>query len=278
MDILLAQTTDAGLADLGKAIAFGVGVGLGAVGAGIGIGYIFGSMIQAVARQPELRGGAHRDPVARLRPHRGRRLLRAPRRAARLRPRLMGHALSQAFLFAQTTTTEESEGSLIDVVPGLMVWTIVTFVLVLWFLRRFAFSRVQGLIDERRDRIREALDEADKARAEARELRELTAKEREEAKAQREQILDESRRQAQRQLDLAREQADADLKERLEKNREELDAENARLREQIRRDVVELTLLASEKVTGKVLDEEDQRRLIDETIAEVDVKQIASEN
>ena len=56
MDILLAQTTDEGLASLGQAIAFGVGVGLGAVGAGIGIGTIFGSMIQAVARQPELRG------------------------------------------------------------------------------------------------------------------------------------------------------------------------------------------------------------------------------
>ena len=40
----------------GQAIAFGLGVGLGAVGAGIGIGYIFGSMIQSVARQPELRG------------------------------------------------------------------------------------------------------------------------------------------------------------------------------------------------------------------------------
>ncbi len=55
MDILLAQATG-DVADLGKAIAFGVGVGLGAVGAGIGIGIIFGSMIQAVARQPELRG------------------------------------------------------------------------------------------------------------------------------------------------------------------------------------------------------------------------------
>ena len=55
MDVLLAQATgDVG--DLGKAIAFGVGVGLGAVGAGIGIGTIFGSMIQSVARQPELRG------------------------------------------------------------------------------------------------------------------------------------------------------------------------------------------------------------------------------
>ncbi|MDQ3669336.1 MAG: ATP F0F1 synthase subunit C, partial [Actinomycetota bacterium] len=56
MDIVLAATSDEGLASLGKAIAFGVGVGLGAVGAGIGIGNIFGSMIQAVARQPELRG------------------------------------------------------------------------------------------------------------------------------------------------------------------------------------------------------------------------------
>ena len=192
----------------------------------------------------------------------------------------MPDALLQAFVFAQetTTTAEESEGSLIDVVPGLMVWTIVTFLIVLWALRKFAFGRIQGMIDQRRDRIREALDEADKAREEARELRELVRRERDEAKVERERILDESRRQAQVQLDQARAAADTDLKERLEKNREELEAENARLREQIRRDVVELTLLAAEKVTGKVLDEDDQRRLIDETVAEVDVKRIASEN
>ena len=191
----------------------------------------------------------------------------------------MTDTLIQAFLFAQeTTTTAEEEGSLIDVVPGLMVWTILTFLIVLWVLRRFAFGRIQGMIDQRRDRIREALDEADKARAEARELRELVRREREEALADRERILDESRRQAQVQLDQARTAADTDLQERLEKNREELEAENARLRETIRRDVVELTLLAAEKVTGKVLDEDDQRRLIDETIAEVDVKRIASEN
>jgi F-type H+-transporting ATPase subunit b len=191
----------------------------------------------------------------------------------------MRDALLQGLVFAQeTTTTAEEEGSLIDVVPGLMVWTILTFLIVLWVLRRFAFGRIQGMIDQRRDRIREALDEADKARAEARELRELVKREREEALAERERILDESRRQAQVQLDQARTAADTDLKERLEKNREELEAENARLRETIRRDVVELTLLAAEKVTGKVLDEEDQRRLIDETIDEVDVKRIASEN
>jgi F-type H+-transporting ATPase subunit b len=180
-----------------------------------------------------------------------------------------------ALLLAQ----EESGGNaLIDVVPGLMIWTIITFVLVLFVLRRFAFSRIQGLIDQRRERIREALDEADKARAEARELRELTKQEREEAKAERERILDETRRQAQAQFERAREQASEDLKRRLDDNQRELEAENRRLREEIRRDVVELTLLAAEKVTGKTLTADDQRRLVDEAIEEVDVKRIASVN
>jgi F-type H+-transporting ATPase subunit b len=168
--------------------------------------------------------------------------------------------------------------SLIDVVPGLMVWTIVTFFITFYILKRLAWGPIQKLIDERRDRIREALDEADKARQESRELRELTQKEREEAKVERERILDESRRQAQAQLEQSRAQADEDLKRRLEENRREIEAENRRLAEQIRRDVVELTLLAAEKVTGKSLDADDQRRLIDETIEEVDVKKLVSEN
>ena len=71
---------------------------------------------------------------------------------------------------------------------------------------------------------------------------------------------------------------DADLQRRLEENQKAIEAENRRFREEIRRDVVELTLLASEKVTRKSLDEKDQKRLIDETIDELDVKRIASDN
>jgi F-type H+-transporting ATPase subunit b len=167
---------------------------------------------------------------------------------------------------------------LISVVPGLMVWTIITFVITFYVLKRVAFGRIQGIIDARRERIREALDEADKARQEARQLRELTQKEREEAKADREQILEESRRQAQALFEQARAKADEDLRERLDKNKEEIAAENRRILEQIRRDVVELTLLAAEKVTGKTLDAKDQRRLIDETIDELDVNRLVSEN
>jgi F-type H+-transporting ATPase subunit b len=167
---------------------------------------------------------------------------------------------------------------LIDVVPGLMVWTVIAFGITFFVLRRFAFGPIQRLIDQRRDRIREALDEADKARTEARELRELTAQERQQAKADRESLLEDSRRQAQALFQQAREKADDDLRERLAKNQEELEAENRRVQAQIRRDVVELTLLAAEKVTGKTLDADDQRRLIDETIDELDVKRLVSEN
>jgi F-type H+-transporting ATPase subunit b len=167
---------------------------------------------------------------------------------------------------------------LISVVPGLMVWTVIAFGATFFLLRRLAFGRIQGIIDARRDRIREALDEADKARQEARELRELTKQEREEAKADRERMLDESRRQGQTLFEQARKQADEDLRERLDKNKQELEAENRRVQAQIRRDVVELTLMAAEKVTGKSLDADDQRRLIDETIDELDVKRLVSEN
>ncbi len=172
----------------------------------------------------------------------------------------------------------DSGNALIKVVPGLMIWTIVTFLIVLFILRKVAFSRIQALIDARRDRIRAALDEADKAREEARALRESVREEREEAKAEREQLLEETRRQAQEQARRAREEAAADLQRRLEENQKAVEAENRKFREEIRRDVVELTLLASEKVTRKTLDEKDQRRLIDETIEELDAEQLASEN
>ena len=73
-------------------------------------------------------------------------------------------------LFLAQAAEEESSGGLIDVVPGLMIWTLICFAITFFVLKRFAFGPIQKTIDERRDRIRAAVDEADKAREEAREL------------------------------------------------------------------------------------------------------------
>ena len=172
----------------------------------------------------------------------------------------------------------EGGNDLIKVVPGLMIWTIVTFAVVFFVLKKLAFGRIQGLIDQRRDRIAEALDEADRAREEAHSLVAENRRLITEGKAQAEGILAEARRIADAQRQRTIEEAHADLERRLEENRKSIEAENQRLVEQIRREVVELTLLAAEKVTGKVLDAEDQRRLIDEAVGEIDFDRLASRN
>jgi F-type H+-transporting ATPase subunit b len=180
-------------------------------------------------------------------------------------------------VLAAEESGDEGNG-LIDVVPGLMIWTLITFAIVFLVMRKLAFGRIQGMIDQRRDRIREALDEADRAREEARGLvaehHQLIAQARIESEA----ILAEARQLGEAQRKRVLEEAQADLDRRLEENQKAIEAQNQKLVEQIRREVVELTLVASEKVTGKVLQAEDQRRLIDEAVGEIDFERLASRN
>jgi F-type H+-transporting ATPase subunit b len=159
---------------------------------------------------------------------------------------------------------------LIQVTPGLMIWTIVCFLITLYVLKRYAFGPIQKLIDERRERIRESLADADRARVEARRLLEEHRKLIAQARHDAEEIRAEVRRDAEALREQAREETEADRQRRLEETRRQIEAETARSLAQIRREVAELTLLAAAKVTGKVLDSADQRRLIDEAISSLD--------
>jgi F-type H+-transporting ATPase subunit b len=159
---------------------------------------------------------------------------------------------------------------LIQVTPGLMIWTIVCFLITLFVLRRYAFGPIQEAIDQRRERIRQSLEEADKAREEARNLleehRQLIGR----AKTDAEEILAEARRVADANERRMRDELEADRQRRLEETRKQIEAETRRALEQIRLEVVDLSLLAATKVTGKALDDADHRRLIDEAVADLD--------
>jgi F-type H+-transporting ATPase subunit b len=159
---------------------------------------------------------------------------------------------------------------LIEVSTGLMIWTLLCFGITFFVLRKYAFGPVQHLIDERRKRIREALDEADNARAEARRLLEEHKQLMSQARGQAEEILVEARQIAESQRVRMRDELEADRQRRLEETTKQIQSETARALEQIRAEVGELTVIATEKVTGKVLDDSDQRRLIDEAIGELD--------
>jgi F-type H+-transporting ATPase subunit b len=159
---------------------------------------------------------------------------------------------------------------LIEVVPGLMIWTLIAFGITFYVLKRFAFGPIQKTIDERRDRIRQAVEEADRARAEARQLLEEHRALIGQAKSEAGEILAEARKVSDAQLARAKEETEADRQRRLEETRKQIEAETARALEQIRAEVADLTLAATSRVVGRVLTEEDHRRLIDEAIRDLD--------
>jgi F-type H+-transporting ATPase subunit b len=163
-----------------------------------------------------------------------------------------------------------ASNALIQVTPGLMIWTVVCFLITLWVLKRYAFGPIQKTIDERRERIRQAIHEADKAREEARGLLEEHRKLIGSAKRDAEEILAEARKVAEANERRMREETEADRQRRLEETRRQIEAETRRALEQIRLEVVELSLLAATKVTRKSLDDADHKRLIEEAVGELD--------
>jgi F-type H+-transporting ATPase subunit b len=163
-----------------------------------------------------------------------------------------------------------ASNSLIKVVPGLMIWTLVAFAITFFVLRKYAFGPIQKAIDDRREKIRMSIQEADRARDEARALleehRALIGK----AKGEAEEILAEARRIADSQRERVKEETEADRQRRLEETKRQIEAETQRALEQIRAEVASLTLIATTKVTGKVLDRDDHKRLIEDAIGELD--------
>jgi len=159
---------------------------------------------------------------------------------------------------------------LIKVTPGLMIWTVLCFLATFYVLRRFAFGPVQGIIDERRKRIRESIAEADRARSEAGKLLEEHRQLMLEAKSQAAEILAEARRDLESARARMKDELEEDRRRRIEETTKQIEAETARALGAIRDEVAEMTVLATEKVTGKVLDSADQRRLIEEAIGELD--------
>ncbi|HET7129998.1 MAG TPA: F0F1 ATP synthase subunit B [Gaiellaceae bacterium] len=159
---------------------------------------------------------------------------------------------------------------LIEVRPGLMIWTIICFLVVLFVLKRYAFGPIQQMIDTRRERIEQAIAEADNAREEARRLLEEHRKLIGQAKSESEEILSEARRLADAQRDRVKQETEEDRQRRLEETRRQIDQATAQALGQIRDEVGKLSLLAAEKITRKSLDEKDQQRLIDEALAEID--------
>jgi F-type H+-transporting ATPase subunit b len=159
---------------------------------------------------------------------------------------------------------------------GLMIWTIVVFLISLYILRRTVFPLIGKALDARAEEISESIDSAARTREEAEQVLEEYRERLKEARAQSEEIVQRARQSADSHEHETRQRSQEILAEAAKRAEREIDAATKRALDDIRREVADLTIMATEKVTRKALDEDDQRRLVEEALGELDFSALSS--
>ena len=172
--------------------------------------------------------------------------------------------------------TEASSGSfLISHNVGLMIWTLILFGISMFILARLAFPRISQALDRRQRAIEDSIDAAERTRQEAQRLLADYRERLEEARNQSDEIIERARNAADAHERDAVQEARARREQLLEQTRRDIDSETRRAIDEIRREVADLTVMATEKVTRKTLTEDDQRRLVDDALSELDFSALA---
>ena len=171
----------------------------------------------------------------------------------------------------------EEEGGSFLVSPeiGLMIWTLIAFGVSMLILRKFAFPLIGDALDRRRKAIDESIESAERTKVEADELLEEYRARLKEAREQAEDIVARSRKAADTTLEEAKSAAKEYGEEQRAATIKEIEAAKQLALDDIRKEVADLTVIATEKVTRKSLDGDDHRRLIEEALSEVDFTALA---
>jgi F-type H+-transporting ATPase subunit b len=184
--------------------------------------------------------------------------------------------LATVLPLAADAAEEESSNFLVSPSVGLMIWTLLAFLVTLWILRKFAFPAIRDALDKRARAIEDSIESAEKMRAESEAVLAEYRERLKEARSQADDIVLRARKNAEVYEKESADQARTKREELLQQTRKDIDAETRRAIEEIRSEVADLTIKATEKVTGRVLTGEDQQRLVDEALAELDFSALSA--
>jgi len=162
-----------------------------------------------------------------------------------------------------------SENALLQFEPGLMIWTIVVFLITLVVLRKIAWGPLLKSLDEREQRIQDAVSQAEKANAEAAAA---IAKAREESTAalrKSEETLKQARLDAQQMREKMIEEAKAESQKVVDQGIKRVETEQRAALQQIRREAAELAVQAAAKLIRSSLNEGEQRRIVEDFLRDV---------
>jgi F-type H+-transporting ATPase subunit b len=158
---------------------------------------------------------------------------------------------------------------------GLMIWTLLVFGLTMVLLARLAFPRISAALDRRQKAIEESIDTAERTREEADRILTEYRERLQEARTQADEIVQHARATAEGHEREGREQARVLASEASQRAQRDIEATTRRALQELRREVADLTVMATEKVTRKALDAADQKRLVEEALGELDFSEIS---
>ncbi len=147
---------------------------------------------------------------------------------------------------------------------------IVNFLILLALLYFIAYKPLRRMMEERSNRIREGLEQAEQASKRLAEADEEAKKKLEEARREGQKLISQASALGERLKEEARQEAKAQAEALLARARGEIELERDQAIQQLRREFADLAMLAAEKVIRETLDEERHRRLINEVLEEAE--------
>jgi F-type H+-transporting ATPase subunit b len=173
--------------------------------------------------------------------------------------------------FSVIVAAADSGGSfLVSPDVGLMIWTLVVFGLSMYLLAKVAFPRIAEALDRRQNAIEDSIDAAEHTRAEAEQILAEYRERLSEARGQADDIVARARKTGEAAETEILTDARSKREEMMEQTRRDIEAETRRAIQAIRAEVADLTVLATEKVARKSLTDDDQKRLVEEALSELD--------
>lgn len=159
---------------------------------------------------------------------------------------------------------------------GVMLWTLVAFGITVVLLARLVFPRISEALEKRQKAIEDSIDSAQRTREEAEKLLAEYRERLHEARSQSDEIVQRARQTAEAHEREVKEHSRQLAVEASARAARDIEAATARALGELRSEVANLTVLATEKVTRKVLDSSDQKRLVEEALGELDFSGISS--
>jgi F-type H+-transporting ATPase subunit b len=188
-------------------------------------------------------------------------------------------SIANYVVFAQAEGGGEEEGGSFLVSPdvGLMIWTLLVFGLSMYLLGKLAFPRIAEALDRRQKAIEESIDAAEHTRKEAEQILAEYRERLAEARGQADEIVSRARKTGEAAENEIIAEARSKREEMMDQTRRDIEAETRRAIQEIRAEVADLTVLATEKVARKSLTEDDQKRLVEEALSELDFASLSGE-